>query len=661
MAFSLAVVSGRLINMFARFLLFLHMAFLPEFIAAQAVNPYHMNGSAIQENCNCYTITPDVLNVSGSVWNVNKIDLRNSFDYKFDVFLGCEDSRGADGIVFVLQPISVSIGSTGGGLGFEGVNPSIGIAIDTWQNSINQDPSEDHIAIHKNGDLNHSSVNNLAGPVSALAGNGNIEDCNTHSLRIIWNASTKSLRAQIDGVERVETTIDLVKDVFNNEPMVFWGFTGSTGSAKNLQRFCTSLNAAFTLPSDLSTCLAATIPFTDSSTSFGNIVKWAWDFGDGTTSSSPSPAPHPYTTPGNYDVKLSIVGNNGCASDTFRQRIVIGSKPVADFVLDPDIVCDSSPVVFIDKSRVEFGTINKWEWNIDGGLYNSRSPDSVTFNNTGSRNASLVVTTKEGCIADPVIKTFQVLKRPQISFGFTDVCLTDPVVFNATTLNTTVNIGRWNWSFGDGTGQANGATTSHQYVAAGKYQASVYATSTEGCLSPLLTGTVTVWSTKANAGPDTILAVGQPYQLKGSGGDLYRWSPSNGISDPNISNPIVTLEQDARITLTASTTFGCPTTDVINIKVYKGPEIYVPNAFTPNADGKNDRFRPVVVGMSEVMYFRIYNRYGQLIFSSRDTFLGWDGSTNGKAQPSGTYVWQVAGVDFAGQQHVKKGTVTLVR
>src|ERR1041384_3541107 len=154
-------------------------------ITAQVVNPYFMNGSAIQENCNCYTLTPDLTTQSGSVWNVNKISLLNSFDYKFDVFLGCEDG-GADGIVFVLQPISVSVGSNGGGLGYENVSPSIGVAIDTWQNTINSDPFEDHIAIHRNGDINHNTANNLAGPVSALANGANIEDCKSHSLRIVW-------------------------------------------------------------------------------------------------------------------------------------------------------------------------------------------------------------------------------------------------------------------------------------------------------------------------------------------------------------------------------------------------------------------------------------------------------------------------------------------
>jgi gliding motility-associated-like protein len=643
------------------FLLFCLQVGQSQHVAAQAVNPYHMNGSASQENCNCYTLTPDQNTQSGSVWNINKINLQNSFDYKFEVFLGCTDQMGADGIVFVLQPISVSIGSTGEGLGVEGVNPSISVAIDTWQNTRNQDPYDDHIAIHKNGDINHSSPNNLAGPVTALAGGGNIEDCKTHSFRITWDASTKKIKAQIDGVDRVEATIDMVRDVFNGDPMVFWGFTGATGGSKNLQRFCTSLNAAFTIPKDLKTCFPVTIPFEDSSTSFGDIVKWYWDFGDGTVSSLKAPPAHTYAKPGNYDVKLSIVANNGCPSDTFKQRIVVGSKPVANFILDPGIVCDSIPVFFKDKSVVEFGTINKWDWNISNSVYSAQSPGPLIFGKTGPGNSSLTVYTKEGCISEPVSKNFEILKRPDIGVSFNDVCKDDPVVFNAINSNSAVSIQDWNWNFGDGAQMKAGSSVSHRYKRGGNYLASLYATSTQGCNSFKLSDTVHVYETKANAGADTILATGQSYQLKGSGGDLYSWSPSIGMNDPSVSDPIITPDHDVTLTLTASTSFGCPTTDVVKIKVFSGPEIYVPNAFSPNNDGKNDRFRPLAVGISKVLYFQIYNRYGQLIYSSVDTFTGWDGRMNGKEQPSGTYVWKVAGIDFNGLQHVKKGTITLVR
>ena len=101
---------------------------------------------------------------SGSVWNANKIDLNNSFDFIFNVYLGCKDADGADGIVFMLQPLNTSIGAGGQGIGFFGVNPSVGIVLDTWQNIDLNDPAYDHISIQINGNSKHG--NDLAGPVS---------------------------------------------------------------------------------------------------------------------------------------------------------------------------------------------------------------------------------------------------------------------------------------------------------------------------------------------------------------------------------------------------------------------------------------------------------------------------------------------------------------
>ena len=91
---------------------------------------YVANGSATQTNCNCYTLTQNVGSQFGAVWNTNQINLNQSFDFSFQVFLGCTDGNGADGIAFVLQNTSTSIGTTGtggGSMGYLGINPAVGI------------------------------------------------------------------------------------------------------------------------------------------------------------------------------------------------------------------------------------------------------------------------------------------------------------------------------------------------------------------------------------------------------------------------------------------------------------------------------------------------------------------------------------------------------
>ncbi len=100
----------------------------------------------------------------------------------------------------------------------------------------------------------------------------------------------------------------------------------------------------------------------------------------------------------------------------------------------------------------------------------------------------------------------------------------------------------------------------------------------------------------------------------------------------------------------------------ITVRIFKtAPQIFVPTGFTPNGDGKNDIIRPVAVGISKLEYFRIYNRWGQLVFSTSINGQGWNGKIKGKDQSSNVYVWIVKGVDFTGKEIIAKGTVTLIK
>jgi gliding motility-associated-like protein len=100
--------------------------------------------------------------------------------------------------------------------------------------------------------------------------------------------------------------------------------------------------------------------------------------------------------------------------------------------------------------------------------------------------------------------------------------------------------------------------------------------------------------------------------------------------------------------------------DTIHIKVFKTlPDIFVPNAFAPS--GRNRLLRPVAVGISKLEYFRVYNRWGQLVFQAIEAGKGWDGTINGKLQDGGTYVWMVQGKDYTGKTVSKKGTAVLLR
>ncbi len=171
---------------------------------------------------------------------------------------------------------------------------------------------------------------------------------------------------------------------------------------------------------------------------------------------------------------------------------------------------------------------------------------------------------------------------------------------------------------------------------------------------------------KLFAGNDTVAAVNQPLQLNAvqvsnSGPLSYSWSPAYGLNDPYIASPVAKLDRDMVYTVTGRTQLGCLGTDQVKIKTYKGPEIYVPNAFSPNNDGLNDVLKAITAGIKTLKYFNVYDRWGKMIFSTSNSIIGWDGKIKGIPSSTGTYVWFAEAVDYLGNTIQRKGTVIVLQ
>ena len=151
-------------------------------------------------------------------------------------------------------------------------------------------------------------------------------------------------------------------------------------------------------------------------------------------------------------------------------------------------------------------------------------------------------------------------------------------------------------------------------------------------------------------------------QLNATGGQFYLWSPATGLNNATIANPIAKTDSTITYVVTVSTAAGCFATDTITVIVYKvDPGLYVPNAFTPNGDGLNDIFRPIPIGMKEITNFRVFNRWGELMFATSLKGQGWDGTFKDKPQDPAVYVWIVEGIDYTDKKIAQKGTVVLIR
>lgn len=190
---------------------------------------------------------------------------------------------------------------------------------------------------------------------------------------------------------------------------------------------------------------------------------------------------------------------------------------------------------------------------------------------------------------------------------------------------------------------------------------------TKGCPKPGVDSQIITVLPKINAfaGRDTSVVISQPLQLNGSGGELYQWVPSTALSSSSISNPIAKFTQPSegnRYKLIVSNSTGCSDSAFVNIKVYKTlPSVFVPTAFTPNGDGRNDILKPIMAGMQRLETFSIYNRQGQLVYTTAIEGKGWDGRVAGVLQASSTFVWIIKAIDYNGLPYLNKGTVTLIR
>jgi gliding motility-associated-like protein len=196
----------------------------------------------------------------------------------------------------------------------------------------------------------------------------------------------------------------------------------------------------------------------------------------------------------------------------------------------------------------------------------------------------------------------------------------------------------------------------------------VQVTDTFGCPKPVFkTFSVEVVKIIANAGPaDTSIVLEQPLQLNGTSSVTnnvtYLWSPNTWLTATNISNPTANPTDNIKYYFTVTNSIGCKGIDSINVKVYTlPPDIYIPSAFSPDGDGKNDVIRPIALGIKKLENFSVYNRLGELLFTTSSINKGWDGTYKGQKQDPTTYVWQATAIDYKGKTIFRKGTVILIR
>jgi gliding motility-associated-like protein len=426
---------------------------------------------------------------------------------------------------------------------------------------------------------------------------------------------------------------------------------------------------------DRNICINDSIRITDtSSITAGVITSWEYDFGDGNrlVRNNPSPFHHQYTNAGSFVVKLITVSDMSCKSDTFRRTVFVSNKPVATHTAG-FTPCVDSPVIL--KSSYVYGSTPPvtYHWFFgDGTSRTITSSDTAVYRYTMPSTNIVTrhfVSVGAGCVSDTfTLIPFSIYASPVAGFTATSdsFCFDRPIIFNSTT--GTGTIGEWRWSWGDGFQlSTTPPPITHTYSAPGTYNPVLTVRSTianGGCISAPFSLPLTVYPrARVNAGPDLYIQPGQSIPINasvtGTGNFNLSWSNAATLSNGSIATPVATPSVTTTYVLTASEQASkCSASDAMT--VFTISNLFIPNSFTPNGDGKHDTWNIPGMALYPDGRVTIFNRYGEKVYDASG-YLNrpWDGIYKGQPVANGSYVYFIQLNND--KKEVLKGFIMVIR
>lgn len=495
------------------------------------------NGSASFVGGSCYQITPDAGGLAGSIFSQNPIDLTQPFAEDATFFFGCKDASGADGIVFILATSNTALGGGGGGIGYQGITPSIAIEYDDYFNGEFGDPSNDHMAVISMGSIDHTQPTNLNGPINLP----NIEDCTEHCFAVAWDPISQTLTCSLDG-ELISYTGDIVNTIFAGATQVYYGFSSGTGGLSNLHRVCfgpPQLNPM----ADLSVCEGESIDLEADD----NGLFWTW-------------APNPTLSP------LDI--NNPTATPTVSTNYMVTIEYACGyFNLDtvhvtvlpkPDVsasndgpLCEGETLTLMADGGISY------DWDGPNGFSSSSQEPTIQDVTTDEGGTySVTVTDAAGCtnVATTIV---DVDTGPDIEVDPFPM----PLCENAglIQLSADPNDGFWEGDISDD------GIFDPEYVGVGIHTVVYTATNALGCLSTIEVDIEVSPIPEASINPPgSICLDGDPVQLTGTPPGGY-WDGE--ISINGVFDPVTAGLGSHIITYTANDADGCTNSAQIVVDV----------------------------------------------------------------------------------------------
>jgi gliding motility-associated-like protein len=395
---------------------------------------------------------------------------------------------------------------------------------------------------------------------------------------------------------------------------------------------------------------------------------YSWDHGGGNNSTV---IVTPATTT-NYTVTISDQCGDTATGSTLVT--VIPQVTPAIIITTPDTsVCLGTPVTF-SATATGGGNNPIYQWKLNG---NSVGTNGVTYtNNTLSNNDSIycVFTSNAACATTPtaisntVVMSVLPILIPSVNItaSANGVCGEIPITFTAIAVNAGPSPS-YQWKLNGNNFGGNDSLYVSDSIADGDMVSCIISVSNTGCYTNP-TATSNQLSMDIRPIPGIVLTASRlvipkddTTQLNAiitGGYTSFAWTPTTGLSDPLITNPIAIPLSSTVYLINVTDTDGCIKGDSILIGVYD--PVFIPNAFTPNGDRDNDVFRVPPAINFDLSDFVVYNRWGTKIFETSDITQGWDGTYQGNKCDVGTYVYIITGSNAKGKVFIK-GYVSLFR
>lgn len=399
-------------------------------------------------------------------------------------------------------------------------------------------------------------------------------------------------------------------------------------------------------------CIGDTTDFFDSSTSYwSTITGYIWSFGGGVTSTIDTPT-YLYSAVGTYTVSLQATDAWGCTA-IGTQNVVIHSLPIITTTADTTICVGDTATL------TAFGGVS-YVWSPPATL--ACTACNPAYAGPLVPNTYTVIGTDiYGCVGTDTVSVFMRTTTTSAAYGDTAVCqgTSVPLYDTGATYYTWIPPSWLSTSSSSNPIVTPQATITYTVIA-----------QLGRCIPDTNYVTITVYPLPTvNAGSDQNIIAGSTAQLQATGTDIYTysWSPAGTLSCVNCSNPVASMSVTTTYIVDVATTHDCLASDSVTIHLYcNTSQIFIPNTFTPNGDGENDVFYPRGTGVNIINSFRIYNRWGELLFEKdniriNDASNAWDGTYNGMAPRPDVYVYVIDAICETGEPLFLKGSVTVVR